>query len=245
MLTQKLRNKSNPASSWAQWFDRCAKHYDDPRMKMAYYKDGLSGKPVSQKTMTAIYKDVWDKLCAGKDSAMLDVGGGVGMFSQAFDKWVYKIIGTDISPAMIKDAYRLNPNGTFLVCDAAALPFYSGSFDRILCYSVFHYLKDLAHVKKVLNEFVRVVKKDGLIFVGDILTDTPGQKAKKNSKNNIPASVWWPSSLNHSLRKLAIDPHFFIDDCRTRGCRCDILPQRIPGKTTAASRYDVVIQFSS
>lgn len=252
MLTSKSKNKSNaaqnvenpPASSWAQWFERCAQQYNDPRMKMAYYQDGQTGKPISQKTMTAIYRDVLNKLSVTKDSTILDVGCGVGMFSQALRHHVQKIIGSDISGAMIQDAYQMNPQGTFLVCDAGTLPFSSSSFDRVLCYSVFHYLKDLICVRNVLNEFVRVVKKNGLILVGDILKPMAcDHTIKKNSKENTPPSAWWPSNLNHHLKKLTIDPNFFIDYSRASGYRCAILSQMITGKTTAASRYDVVIRF--
>jgi len=211
---------------------------------MAYYEDGQTGQPVSQETMSAIYKDVWKKLCATSDSVVLDVGGGVGMFSQAFQNLVKKMIGTDISTAMIYDARRINPRGTFLVCDAAALPLGFNTFDRVLCYSVFHYLKDLPHARSVLNEFIRVVKKDGLLLIGDILNpDHSGQTTKNNPPKDIAGSTWWPAALNHNLKKLSIHPDFFSDYCRTHHLQCTILPQIIPEKNTAASRYDVMIRF--
>ena len=236
--------KRSRISSWAQWFDRCAQYFQDPRMKMAYYQDG---KPVAMSVMRAMHKDVWNKMRAPKDSIVLDVGGGIGLFSQSFQHRVKRIIGTDISLTMVRDAYRLNSRGVFLLCEAASLPFSSRSFDRVLCYSVFHYLRNLKHTEEVLDEFLRVLKRDGLAFIGDILY--PQNLLNRKKATVLPqrryknTAMWWPSSLNHDLKKLAFNPEFFINYCRKNNYQCKILAQHIPGKVTAESRYDVVIKF--
>ncbi len=227
--------------SWQEWFDRCAQYYQDPRMKMAYYEDG---KSVSFAIMQAIYKDIFRKLRANSHHTVLDVGGGVGLFSRAIQNRVKRIINTDISPTMISQAYQRNPRGTFLLCDSKRLPFSSGSFDRILCYSVFHYLSDQAEAKKVMIEFMRVLKKGGKILIGDVLfpprflKSLPlGDNSKKRNKNRH----WWPSFLDHHLRKFTFPPKFFEKFCQDRGYQCQILRQDIPGKQTASSRYDVIL----
>lgn len=241
------KNNSPSASSWAEWFERCAQHYDDPRMKMAYYEDGNTGNPVPIEVMEAIYQDIWNKLSANKDSIILDVGGGMGMLSAAYQNRVCRFVETDISQTMIRNAKELNPQGTFFICDATSLPFASGSFDRVLSYSVFHYLNNLTLVQKVLDEFSRVVKKDGLIFIGDVLklendTRLPNKELEKSDKKPSTRS-WWPNSLKHQLKKLTIDSSFFINYCKDKKLKCSILEQDIPGKTTTASRYDVAITF--
>lgn len=234
---------NSPADSWAQWFDRCAAHYQDPRMKMAYYEDGKTGKPVSSRLMEAIYEDIWNKLEAKQDSVILDVGGGVGLFSAAYNTRVGKVIATDIAPSMIQTALKLHPGGNFIVCDAASLPFGAYSVDRILCYSVFHYLKDLAQVKKVLDEFTRVVKPSGLILIGDILKVAhPLPEDKEETEKQ--SSQWWPSELNHNLTKFPIDQSFFTDYCQNKGISGSILRQEIPEKRTASERYDCLIRLS-
>src|SRR3989338_7623814 len=172
--------KPSRADSWAQWFERCARHYKDPRMKMAYYRDGRSGKPVSIKVMRAIQKDIWKKLKPAPHSRILDAGGGIGLFSRSFQYQTKSVVGTDISPTMMRDARRLNPNGKFVVCDIGLLPFMRGSFDRILCYSVFHYLKNTAQAIKALDEFMRVVKKNGSVMIGDVLYP-PGFSEQKDT----------------------------------------------------------------
>ena len=274
----KLKNHNSktetppPVSSWAEWFDRCAQHYQDPRMKMAYYKDGATGEPVPMETLQAIHEDVWKKLRATPQCTLLDVGSGIGLFVQAFQNRLRRIVGTDIALTMIKDAAAINPRGIFLQCDVVSLPFSSKSFDRLLCYSVFHYLPDDAQAQKTIDEFRRVVKTDGLILIGDVLY--PSEFFKKTSShviarsvsqrrsnllkvekiasqkalamtqkiNKKPTSAWWPSCLNHRLKKKTFSPDFFIDYCQKNGLKCEILTQDIKGKDKD-ERYDVAIRF--
>ena len=260
------RESSSPASSWAQWFDRCAEHYQDPRMKMAYYKDGATGEPVEMETLRAIHEDVWKKLRATPQSTLLDVGSGIGLFAQSFQNRLRRVVGTDISFNMVKDAAALNPRGTFLQCDVSSLPFVSKTFERLLCYSVFHYLHDDNHARQTIDEFRRVVKKNGLILIGDLLYPSEIIQKKVSSpnasignpdkaisgppiktfggdnskKDNKPSSPWWPSSLNHQLQKKTFPPPFFQKYAWENGLSCEILTQEIKGKDN--SRYDVAIK---
>ena len=214
-------------------------------MKMAYYENG---KPVPLAVMRSIYEDVWLKLQATSRSCLLDVGGGVGLFSQTFQSRVKIVVTADISPAMIQDAHRLNPQGWFSLCEVTSLPFSKESFDRILCYSVFHYLSSLSHARKALDEFMRVLKKNGLILIGDVLY--PQELLKQKFKENLskpqgktPTAPWWPSLLTHHLKKKTFNPEFFKKYCQRNGYRCKILAQDIEGKLTSSSRYDVILRF--
>lgn len=236
----KRKQSASPVSSWSEWFERSARHYQDPRMKMAYYFDG---RPDPMKVIKAIHHDVWRKLKATKNSTLLDVGSGVGLFFEAFNKKLKHIVGTDVSLSMLRDARKLNPKGAFLLCDASSLPIVSQSFDRILCYSVFHYLSGPSKATKVLDEFTRVVKEGGSILIGDVLnTQTQKKKFHSHQSGNPLASRWWPPTLAHNLDKQQFSPSFFKNYCRQRKFRCAILRQNIPGKPTADSRYDVVIK---
>ena len=254
-------------SSWAEWFDRCARHYQDPRMKMAYYQDGATGEPVSMETLHAMHEDVWKKLRAAPQCTLLDVGSGIGLFVQAFQNRLRRIVGTDIALTMMKDAAAINPRGIFLQCDVSSLPFSSKTFDRLLCYSVFHYLTDDAHAQKTIDEFRRVVQTGGLILIGDVLYPVEFLKRNlsfpnalvgnpneivtgpptktfggDNSKKNNPSSAWWPSCLNHRLKKKTFPPEFFRNYCQKNGGKCEILTQDIKGKDKN-ERYDVAIRL--
>ncbi|GEM_PF-2045669 len=242
-LTQK--KGVSPAASWAQWFDRCARHYKDPRMKMAYYDDG---KPLPMRVMNSIHKDVWKKLRANKNSSLLDVGCGAGLFIKSFCRRLKYTAGVDISLPMLAEAKKKNPRSHFLSSALSHLPFKSKSFDRILCYSVFHYLPDEQAAKTILDEFRRVVADNGFIFIGDVLL--PDDLSKENiqrfiSKRNLKGtaqSAWWPKQLEHNLQKKKFSPSFFLHYAKKCGCPCEILQQHIAGKITAVSRYDIILK---
>jgi len=224
--------------SWAEWFEKRAEYYDNPLLKMAYY---IGGQPVPDDVMACTIDDVWKKLRAGASDELLDVGGGVGLFSQAYTPRIKRAVTTDISFSMIRGGLKINPAGEYIVCDAALLPFASSTFDRLLCYSVFHYLRDLDHAACVVREFVRVVKCGGAILIGDVPKKVLEQpKAKRSTAQG--KAVHFPSSLKHDLRQMSYEPEFFVSLCREMGAGCDILDQDIKGKITSNCRFDVYVK---
>ncbi len=229
---------SAPIKTWSEWFERAARHYKDHRMKMSYYRDAQTGRPVPFTVMKRIYRDIWKKLKARKHHSLLEVGCGVGYFYRDYQKKVKRMTGTDISAKMVEDARRVNPRGKFFTCESHKLPFPGNSFDRLLCFSVFHYFSSLAYTRKVLNEFDRVTAPGAIILIGDLVL--PGSD-KKSATHNGAAKAWWPDFLSHRLKKLRFRPDFFKKYCRQKGFKCEILRQRIPGRFLPETRYDVRI----
>jgi len=207
MENNNKKSSSTPVGSWADWFDRAAEVFDDPRMKIAYYRDGDTGEPYSYDSMKITYCDLWDKLKPNPTDTVLDVGCGVGFFEKTYANQVKSIVGTDIALHMITSAYQLNPNGTFLVCNAESQPFKDNQFDRILCYGVTQYLPSKTEIKTMLNEFVRISRNNARIVIGDILE--PAEEASNAYKKQSPRGKrWWPESLDHSLTKLYLPREF-------------------------------------
>ncbi|MEK6715200.1 MAG: class I SAM-dependent methyltransferase [Candidatus Omnitrophota bacterium] len=233
-------NNRNPSEikSWAEWFDRRARYYSDPLAKIAYYVDG---KLLPVELMGATLQDAFDKLRAASECRLLDVGGGVGLFASTFRSKFKRIITTDISFAMVKDGKRLSPNDNFIVTSAVDLPFKSCSFERLLCYSVFQYFQDLYFAKEVLSEFIRVVKKGGLILIGDIIPSQAQQK-KEMKKQDNKQNPYYPPVLKHDLKMLEFKNEFFLEFCNENGISFRVLKQNIKGKPASISRYDVLIE---
>lgn len=227
--------------SWAEWFDRRAQYYDNPLLKMAYYIDG---KPVSDDVMRATIDDVRKKMRIRPADRLLDVGGGVGLFTNAFRSKRRRLFTTDISFNMVRDARAMNRDSVFLVCEASALPFEDSSFDKVLCYSVFHYLRDAAHVKKVLKEFARVVRDGGFILIGDIPTKVHEiKKIVKPPVSSGKSGYKHPPFLKHDLKRMVFEPKFFIDFFAREGLKCRIAGQKIKGKVTSSTRFDVMVNI--
>lgn len=238
-----MSNNKNPSEikSWAEWFDRRAQHYDEPLAKIAYYMDG---KLLPAELMERTLQDAFDKLQITSECSLLDVGGGVGLFARAFRSKLKRIITTDISFTMAKNGRDLINEDNFIVTNAAALPFKSCFFERLLCYSVFHYFHDLYFAKEVLSEFIRVVKRGGFILIGDIplQVQQKNEIKKQDNKRDIIQKPHYPQALKHGLKTLEFKTEFFIEFCNENRVGCKVLKQNIKGKPASISRYDVLME---
>ena len=230
------QDKASMAQDWVEWFNRSAQAYDNPKMKMAYYTDGLTGTPVPDEVMTATYDDILRKLNIQKDHSVLDAGCGSGLFYKHAHVTIKNLVGIDLSTSLLKAAHTLNPDGTFINSAIFPLPFRNDQFDRVVSYSVFHYLPTFEQTKKAVKELVRVCKNNGIVFIGDLVDPTQSQP------HFTPAKIkkhWWPKVLNHNLKKLRFDQKFFKDLAKQENLVAEILPQNIPGRFLPDVRFDV------
>ncbi|MDI6775427.1 MAG: class I SAM-dependent methyltransferase [Verrucomicrobiota bacterium] len=114
----------------------------------------------------------------GEAGCILDIGAGPGRFLLAMRK-VFpdtKLVGVDISPAMVAQAQRnIETCGgdsriEVRVAGANALPFADGAFDRVVSTLSLHHWKDPIHA---LSEAHRVLKADGYALIYDPVRDMP------------------------------------------------------------------------
>jgi SAM-dependent methyltransferase len=98
---------------------------------------------------------------------VLDFGCGIGRLARYFLKKFAHYTGVDISPSMIAQARRWNrhlKNAGFELNDRPDLSlFESNTFDLIYCKLVFQHM-DFQYSRKYIEEFVRIVKPEGLIL---------------------------------------------------------------------------------
>jgi ubiquinone/menaquinone biosynthesis C-methylase UbiE len=102
-----------------------------------------------------------------KEDRVLDVGTGTGVILPYLRQAVAKegnVVAMDFSLGMLKQAKRrdLPADQTLINAGVAAIPFRSGQFDRVTCFSAFPHFPDK---RKALDEMVRVLKKDGYLFI--------------------------------------------------------------------------------
>ena len=231
-------------TSWSEWFDRAAKTFEDPRMKIAYYSNAKTGTPYSRRAVLATMRHIWDKLKPRPSHIILDVGCGVGYFTQVYSKKVKQVIGVDIAPNMIKSAYELNPKGFFLVSRADVLCFKSKQFDRIFSYGVTQYMANDKAVESMLDEILSLIKPNGRILVGDILEPIENSPAGFYKKKTVKGKRWWPKTLDHDLTKFYVPKEFFIRYCKKHNLSCRFFNQKLSGRHIPTPRYDVVIEFN-
>lgn len=146
--------------------------YDERKERIVSYWEKRSGdflehkraelhSPMAERWLYEIKK----QLPQDKNLRILDVGCGAGFFSVLLAKEGYQVTGVDLTPDMVENARTLaaeeKTDCEFLVMDAENLRFADESFDVVISRNLTWTLPD---VKSAYREWVRVLKKDGILL---------------------------------------------------------------------------------
>jgi ubiquinone/menaquinone biosynthesis C-methylase UbiE len=119
---------------------------------------------------------------------VLDVATGGGHTAVAISSSVRRVIASDLTPEMLREARILarergRRNIDFVAADAECLPFPTGSFDRIACRIAPHHFPD---VRAAISEFVRVARPGGLVGIIDsVVPEDPALDAFMNGIEKV------------------------------------------------------------
>lgn len=106
------------------------------------------------------YRDAFFCLLPPPPASALEVGCGEGRVSRDLGSRGYEIIGLDVSPTLVDAAREADAAGTYVVGDAAALPFADGAFDLVVSYNVLIDVEDMPRA-----EPGRVLRRGGRFCV--------------------------------------------------------------------------------
>ncbi|AZR73334.1 ubiquinone biosynthesis methyltransferase UbiE [Anoxybacter fermentans] len=144
------------------FFDKIADSYDK------WYETKLGSFVDEVETKLA-----FDFFQPTKGMKILDVGCGTGNFSIKLAKKGCKVIGVDISDAMLeiarKKAKSNNLNITFYNMNVYDLDFDDETFDAIFSMAAFEFIKE---PEKAFKEMMRVLKPGGQLLIGTIHKDS-------------------------------------------------------------------------
>lgn len=128
------------------------------------------------------------KLALEPSHLVLDVATGGGHTAVAVSSKVRKVVASDLTPEMLREAGTLASergcgNIGYVAADAECLPFASAAFDRITCRVAPHHFPD---VRAAISEFVRAVKPGGLIGIIDsVVPEDPALDAFLNGIEKV------------------------------------------------------------
>jgi ubiquinone/menaquinone biosynthesis C-methylase UbiE len=105
-----------------------------------------------------------------KGEIVLDIGTGTGVLLSYLKEAVGtqgRVAAMDFSLDMLKQAKmrEFPEDKTLINAGVTAIPFQSGRFDRVTCFCAFPHFPDK---EKALDEMVRVLKKDGYLFIAHL-----------------------------------------------------------------------------
>jgi len=130
-----------------------------------------------------IRNEIIKSLKLEKKTNLIEIASGTGEQAIYFSKFCENIIGIDISQSMINEAKKkLKKNNNlkvnFICADARKLPFNSETFDISTITLGLHEMDPKIRTE-ILNEMIRITKKNGKIIIADyIKTNNQNFKTK-------------------------------------------------------------------
>lgn len=106
----------------------------------------------------SLYRDQFLELVPDAGISTLEIGCGEGRVARALVAHGHRMTGIDASPSLTRAAQHLDQESTYLVADAAHLPFDDQSFDLVVAYNS---LMDIREMPAAVGEAGRVLTADG------------------------------------------------------------------------------------
>lgn len=159
-------------------YDQVAEEYT------ARFFDELEHKPLDRTLLDRFAAEVHDL------GPVCDIGCGPGHIARYLHEQEVNVLGIDLSPHMVEQAQRLNPDIGFRQGNMATLDVPDESWGGIVAfYSIIHIPR--AEVISVLREFRRVLRENGLLLL-----------AFHQGQETIHLDEWWE-------KKVVLDFVFF------------------------------------
>lgn len=150
-------------------FNQIAPTYDRANRILSFGVDVAWRKKACQRVMSLYLK---------KDLKIADIACGTGDMIEIWQesavkmqKNIINIKGIDLSNGMLSVAKEKFPNVEFIEADAKNLPLESQSIDIV---SISYGIRNVVERQKALNEFARVLKKDGILVVLEFIKREKG-----------------------------------------------------------------------
>jgi len=162
-------------------YDSVAAEYADR------FKDEMDDKPFDRDCLDRLAREVRDL------GPICDLGCGPGQIARYLHRQGVKTLGVDLSPKMVAEAQRLNPEIHFHQGDMLSLPDADNSWGGIgAFYCIIHIPRE--QVVNALREMRRVLKPGGILLV----TFHIGEEIKHLDE-------WWEKPVN-------LDFAFYLPD---------------------------------
>ncbi|MBI4436584.1 MAG: methyltransferase domain-containing protein [Candidatus Omnitrophica bacterium] len=141
-----------------------------------------------------------------KGKAVLEVGCGVGTFTEKLTEEGVRLTAIDILPDFVQKAYRrINQQAHCVVADAMVTPFCAETFDAVVGSSILHHL----NAEAALKEFWRVLRPGGRLALAEpnmlnpqifVMKNVPAVKRWMGEDPDETAFIRW--GLAHTLQRI-------------------------------------------
>lgn len=109
------------------------------------------------------YRDgFFDHVVPTPAGATLELGCGEGRVTRDLTLRGHRVVGVDRAPTLVAAAKSADPEGAYLLADAADLPFSTGRFDQVVAYNS---LMDIEDMPGAVREVARVLRRGGTFSI--------------------------------------------------------------------------------
>jgi ubiquinone/menaquinone biosynthesis C-methylase UbiE len=182
---------------------------------------------LSRPSLLPIRLKIRNQLPLPEYTKVIDIACGTGLQAYALARSGHKVVGIDLSPAMIHKAKRKAVNGlnvSFICADATKIPYPNGFFDAsILCFALHDMPEDVGLT--VLEEMKRVTRRGGKIIIADY---------------NCHSTHMTTAKLSHRLSKLFESKYY--SEFMKRGI-LHYLKKKGLAEYTANAKYRGIVQI--
>jgi 2-polyprenyl-3-methyl-5-hydroxy-6-metoxy-1,4-benzoquinol methylase len=154
----------------------------------ATQKSGRYGFQIEDETR--IVADIESKLALSPKHTLLEIGCGPGNLTIPLSFRVRHVTGMDHPDIIEACRSRFNDKRVTWLPGQFPETKPAGLFDRVLVYSVIHYLDDLAHVQRFIQEAASLLRPEGRLLVGDIPNSDRKMRFRESSTGKIFEEEW-------------------------------------------------------
>lgn len=185
-------------------------HYETQR----YVDNMVKVQETGQKTKYLTSYVNFIKKFVKPGSSILDLGCGTGLSSDMLSRH-YEVTGADLSKPLLDYARKHFKNIKWKVEDARKLSFKEGAFDAVMACG---FIEHINEVDDVLNEMLRVTRKNGHVIVVSPSWFSPFRAVKAFltpkgyetiGRNRLQIIGWFFKSCYYTLQK-PINPNYIF-----------------------------------
>lgn len=161
--------------------------------KWASIKDPLyaTGRPpVTRARERLIVADIARKLELKPEDRLLDIGSGIGTLTIPISFMVSRVTAID-SPACVGRLKKRAPDENIDIIEGNFLSTpVTQSFNKILAYSVLHYLASPDAVMAFINKALKLLERHGRMLLGDIPNSSVKGRFEGTPEGQVYARAW-------------------------------------------------------
>jgi 2-polyprenyl-3-methyl-5-hydroxy-6-metoxy-1,4-benzoquinol methylase len=174
-------------------YGRRARELQDPTQMAARYQIQKDGE-------RRIFHDVVDKLRLGPNDVLLDLGCNVGNLLIPLSFLVREVVGIDHPSCICRLQERFDGSNVKLSAGNFLDLVVQEKFDKILCYSVLHYLTDSKEVLEFMDKALSLLKPGGNALFGDIPNRSLKQRFLGSDAGSEFVREWERLKESHSKK---------------------------------------------